>query len=239
MPPEEFRVSCPYKAYANFINTGKKVHTMTSPVYALIPVNKIDEAKTRLSGMLSAEERKGLVLSMLCDVLDSVKGEGIEAVVISPTDLRHSLDYDFHFIHEEKKEGLNAAVKKASRYAIEKGAKATLFIPADTPLLTRLHIREIMELGKTHPLIISPSSRGGTGILYRRPPFIIESRFTSTSFSDHEKESRKRGVEMFVYDSFAISLDIDVPEDIEEFLLHGKGTKTHDFLIRVLDFPRG
>ena len=96
-----------------------------------------------------------------------------------------------------------------------------------------------MELGKTHPLIISPSSRGGTGILYRRPPFIIENRFTSTSFSDHEKESRKRGVEMFVYDSFAISLDIDVPEDIEEFLLHGKGTKTHDFLIRVLDFPRG
>ena len=76
---------------------------MTSPVYALIPVNKIDEAKTRLSGMLSVEERKGLVLSMLCDVLDSVKGEGIEAVVISPTDFRHSLDYDFHFIHEEKK----------------------------------------------------------------------------------------------------------------------------------------
>jgi len=206
-------------------------------IYALIPVNKLDEAKTRLSGMLSVGDRKGLVLSMLCDVLDSL--EGIETVIISPTDFKDVLDYDFHFIHEEKKEGLNAAVKKASQYAIDKGAKATLFIPADTPLLTRSHVNEIIELGKKHPLIISPSSRGGTGILYRRPPFIIDSRFTSSSFSDHEKEARKRGVEMFVYDSFAISLDIDVPEDIEEFLLHGMGTKTHEFLIRVLEFPLG
>lgn len=205
-------------------------------VYALIPVNKLDEAKTRLSGMLSVEERKGLVLSMLQDVLDSVKG--IETVVISPTDLAGTLDYDFHFIHEEKKEGLNAAIKRADAYAIEKGARATLFIPADTPLLTRSHVNEILELGKTHPLIISPSSRGGTGILYRRPPSVIDGKFTPTSFSDHENEAQKRGIEMYVHNAFAISLDIDVPEDIEEFLRHGKGTRTHDFLTRVMDFPR-
>jgi 2-phospho-L-lactate guanylyltransferase len=211
------------------------MEVMTVPVYALIPVNKLDEAKTRLSGMLSAEEREELVLNMLQDVLSAL--EGIETVVVSPTDIRDSIDYDFHFIFEEKKEGLNAAVKKAAQYAIEKGAEATLFVPADTPLLTQTHVKEIIELGEKHSLIISPSSRGGTGILYRRPPSLIDCRFTSTSFSDHEKEARKRGVEMHIYDSFAISLDIDVPEDILEFLLHGKGTKTHDFLVRVLEFP--
>lgn len=208
---------------------------MTASVYALIPVNKLDEAKTRLSSILSVENREGLVLNMLQDVLDSL--EGIETVVVSPTDIRGILDYDFHFIHEEKKEGLNAAVEKATQYAMEKGAEATLFVPADTPLLTRTHVREIIELGETHPLIISPSSRGGTGILYRRPSSIIDCRFTPTSFYDHEKEARRRGVEMYVYDSFSISLDIDIPEDVKEFLLHGKGTRTHDFLVRVLEFP--
>ncbi len=206
-------------------------------IYTLIPVNKLNEAKTRLSGMLSVEERKGLVLSMLQDVLDSLKG--IETIVISPTDLKDGLDYNFHFIHEEKKEGLNAAVDKANAYAVKKGAEATLFIPADTPLLTQRHLKEIVELGKTHPLIISPSSRGGTGILYRRPPSVIEGRFTPTSFSDHEEEANKKGIEMFVYDSFAISLDIDIPADIEQFMLHGRGTKTHDFLSQVMDSRQG
>lgn len=209
---------------------------MAAPVYALIPVNKLDEAKTRLSGMFSVEERAGLVLSMLRDVLDALNG--VETIVVSPTDLRGTLDPGTHFICEEKKEGLSAAVKRANAYAVERGAKATLFIPADTPLLTCAHVDRILELGELHPLIISPSSRGGTGVLYRRPPHIIDCRFTPTSFSDHEKEAGKRGIEMFVYDSFALSLDIDVPEDIREFLPHGAGTRTYDFLTGVMDFPR-
>jgi len=37
------------------------------------------------------------VLSMLQDVLDSLKG--IETIIVSPTeDLKDILDYDFHFI---------------------------------------------------------------------------------------------------------------------------------------------
>jgi 2-phospho-L-lactate guanylyltransferase len=208
---------------------------MRASVYAIVPVNKLDEAKTRLSGILSVEDRGELVLNMLQDVLGALGG--VETVVVSPSDLRGILNHDIHFIHEEKKEGLNAAVSKATNYAIEKGVEATFFVPADTPLLTRTHVKEIIELGERHPLIISPSKRGGTGTLYRRPPSIIDGRFTSTSFSDHEEEAKRKGVEMQVYDSFAISLDIDVPEDVREFLLHGKGTKTHDFLVRVLEFP--
>ncbi len=172
---------------------------------------------------------------MLQDVLSALKG--VETVVVSPTDLRDIIECDFHFFHEEKKEGLNSAVKKATEYALEKGAQATLFIPADTPLLTRTHVGEIIELGKKHPLVISPSSRGGTGILYRRPPKILDNKFTSTSFPDFEKEAAKNKVPMHIYDSYSISLDIDVPDDIREFLLHGKGTRTHDFLVRVLEFP--
>lgn len=209
---------------------------MAPSTFALIPVNKLDEAKSRLSGMFSPEERKQLTLSMLSDVLESLKG--IETVVISPTDLKSDIDSNFHFIKEERKEGLGKAVEKASDFAVENGAEGTLFIPADTPLLTRHHVKEIIGLGKIHPLIISPSSRGGTGILYRRPPDVIGARFTSQSFSDHKKEAKKRGVAPFIYDSFELSLDIDLPEDIYRFLHHKKPTRTYEFLISLLDFPR-
>mgnify|MGYP005857135481 CR=1 FL=1 len=196
-------------------------------VFALLPV-KLFEAKTRLSSALSGEERAELVLCMLSDVLDSLKG--LDAIVISPDDLRKKLDYNFHFILEKEKKGLNSAVEQANKCAVKSGADATLFVPADTPLIRKKHVREILKLGKKHPLIISPSRRGGTGILFRKPPDIIEGRFTSTSFEDHRKEAALRGIEMYVYDSFYLSLDIDTPEDIKEFLLHGRGTRTYEFL---------
>jgi len=208
---------------------------MTGPVYAIIPVNKLDMAKTRLSGILSKKERGELVLNMLQDVLRALNG--VETIVVSPSDIPSILGSDFHFILEEKKRGLNAAVERGTKYAEEKGAGATLFIPADTPLITKTHVSEILELGLEHSLIISPSSRGGTGILYRSPPSLLDNRFTPTSFSDFEIEAKKINAPMHIYDSYSLSLDIDVKEDIREFLLHGKGTKTYDFLVRVLEFP--
>lgn len=203
-------------------------------VFVLLPV-KISEAKTRLSSIFSGRERAELVLCMLKDVLDSLRG--LDVVVISPDDFRKKLDYNFHFILEKEKKGLNPAVRQANEYAIDNGAGATLFVPADAPLIRKSHVREILRLGKKHKLIISPSRRGGTGILFRRPPDIIKGRFTSTSFEDHRREAALRGVRMHVYDSFSLSLDIDTPEDIREFLLHGKGTKTYEFLISRHSLP--
>lgn len=201
-------------------------------VFVLLPV-KLSEAKTRLSNIFSGEERAELAFCMLEDVLDSLKR--LEVVIISPDDLRGKLDYNF--ILEKEKRGLNAAVEQANKYAIDSGADATLFVPADTPLIKKSRVREILRLGKKHKLIISPSRRGGTGILFRRPPDIIDGRFTNTSFEDHRKEAALRGVEMYVYDSFSLSLDIDTPEDVQEFLLHGKGTKTYEFLISRHSLP--
>lgn len=197
--------------------------------FALVPVNKLSHAKTRLAELLSQKERAELVLAMLQDVLDALQGMSI--IIISPDDIRGELrKYQFDFILETEKRGLNAAVEAANSCAIERGADATLFVPADAPLIKKEHVAEILKLGRRHRLIISPSRGGGTGILYRRPPGIINSRFTSTSFLDHKKEAEKQGVEMFVYDSFALYLDIDTPQDIAEFLLHGEGTRTHAFL---------
>jgi 2-phospho-L-lactate guanylyltransferase len=200
-------------------------------VFAIIPVSKLSEVKTRLSTIFSRKEREALISCMLEDVLDALDSLD-RIVVISPSDLR-GLKRNFDFILEKEEKGLNAAVEEANQYAIKHGAKATLFIPADLPLIKKYHINEILKLGRKNPLIISPSRGGGTGILFRKPPDIIEGRFTSTSFADHKKEAEAKGVRMYIYDSFSLSLDIDTPKDVKEFMLHGKGTKTYEFLKRL------
>ncbi|MFQ6136648.1 MAG: 2-phospho-L-lactate guanylyltransferase [Candidatus Hydrothermarchaeales archaeon] len=198
-------------------------------IYAIVPVNKLSKAKTRLSSTLSRSERGEFLLCMLEDVLRALDGV-CKTIVICADDLREHLSEDVIFLDEDGRKGLNGAVKMANRYAIERGARATLFVPADLPLIKGSHVKEILKIGEKHPLIISPSRYGGTGILYRRPPDIIKERFTKTSFADYKKEAKAEGVELFVYDSYLLSLDIDRIEDIEEFMLHGEGTSTYDFL---------
>lgn len=198
----------------------------TTNVFALLPVNSLSLAKTRLGNILTQEEKGELLMTMLADVMDAL--DGLETVVISPDEI--DLGCCTHFVKEKKKEGLNAAVAKGTLYALQKGAGATLFIPVDTPLIKKRHVQEILELGKTHPFIISPSTRGGTGIVYRRPPSIVGENFTKTSFKDHIEDAKSQGVPVHVYNSFSISLDIDTPEDVEEFMVHGKGTRTYDYL---------
>jgi 2-phospho-L-lactate guanylyltransferase len=167
---------------------------------------------------------------MLLDVMDALQNMD-NVIVVGPSEINGILrGYDFELIAEEKGSGLNDAVCTGNKLAMEMGANSTLFVPADTPLISPKHIEEILELGKKHQLIISPSRRGGTGILFRRPPNIIKERFTSNSYKDYQAEAQRAGVKPYVYDSFFLSLDIDTPEDIKEFMLHGEGTRTYTLL---------
>ncbi|MEE8167681.1 MAG: 2-phospho-L-lactate guanylyltransferase [Candidatus Hydrothermarchaeales archaeon] len=200
-------------------------------VIAILPV-KLSSQKTRLAGELSEKEREELVICMLKDVLDSLSSVD-DIVLVGPKELRQMLEgYDFELIVEEGR-GLNNAVRLGNKHAMARGADATLFIPVDTPLLEERHIIDILHLGKEHQVVISPSRREGTGILFRRPPDVMRGRFTKTSFLDHKREAENKGVEMFVYDSFSLSLDIDTPEDLRDFLACESHTRTHEFLSRL------
>lgn len=201
------------------------------PTFAILPV-KLNNSKTRLSTIFSAKERKKLTIAMLKDVLGTL--EKLRVVIISNDDIPAVLPgLEFDFVYEDEKRGLEEAVKKGVKYAIENGASSTLFIPPDTPLIRSKHIDDILELGKKNPLIISHARRGGVGVIFKRPPDIICEKFTKTSFIDIKTEAKMNGVPVFVYDSFSLSLDIDTPKDIKEFLNCGRrDLATYEFLKR-------
>jgi len=203
-------------------------------VFAVIPVNRLEEAKSRLSGVLSQQERAELLLCMLEDVLDALEGV-VSPVVVSPTNLKKYVRRDYVLLLEEEKRGLSEAVRRGNAYALEKGAEATLFVPADVPLIRRHHVEEVLRLGERHPLIISPARKGGVGVVYRRPPDVIPEVFSKHSFCDIRRVAARLNVPLEVYDSFYLSLDIDTAEDIREFMHHGEGTRTYEFLRRLGD----
>jgi 2-phospho-L-lactate guanylyltransferase len=184
-----------------------------------------------LSEVFTPQERAELLLCMLEDVLDALEGV-VTPVVVSPSNLEKYVSRDYELILEEEKRGLAEAVRRGNSYAMSQGAEATLFVPADVPLIKKHHVEEVLNLGKKHPLVISPARKGGVGIIYRRPPDVIHEVFTQSSFTDIQRVAAKLRVPVKVYDSFYLSLDIDTVEDIREFMHHGAGTRTYDFLKR-------
>ena len=200
-------------------------------VFAIIPVNQLERAKSRLGGVFSPQERAELLLCMLQDVLDALEGV-VAPVVVSPSNLKKYVSMDYELILEEERRGLTEAVRRGNAHAIARGAEATLFVPADVPLIKKRHVEEVLELGKRHPLVISPARKGGVGIIYRRPPDVIPEVFTRSSFTDIRRVAARLSVPVEVYDSFYLALDIDTVEDVREFMHHGEGTRTYEFLKR-------
>ncbi len=198
--------------------------------FAIVPVKDLDNAKSRLADSLTAGQRKGLLLAMLSDVLKAVSN--LPTIVISPEDISSHLSGlgNVMFLLQKGEKDLNSAVVQANNYALSQGGGATLFVPADMPLISTGDVEDVCRIGQKYGAVITKARDGGTGILYRRPPDVMESRFTSDSFTDHQREAQEKGIEMYIHESFPLSLDIDTIEDLQLFMEHGEGTNTFEYL---------
>ncbi len=193
-------------------------------IFVTIPV-KLKNPKTRLSRYFDEDFRKKLVLAMLEDVLSACNG--LDVVLISNE--KPSIDFDFYFI-KDNLSGLTNAVELGNNFAMKKGADATIFIPADVPLVKSTHIKEIIKAGERYNVVVARSSKNGVSAVLRRPPNIVELKFSNKSFIDITKRLNAIGMKPKIINNFNLWLDIDTIEDIKIFMKHGKGTKTYNIL---------
>ena len=188
-------------------------------VAAIVPVKRLRDSKTRLSSLMSEEERVNLTLNMLTDVLKAVRMSAVDEVVVvssSPEVCKVAETYRAKFL-KENSPGLRNAVIQASSWCTSHGIETTLFIPADVPLITREDVNAIVDLCRhERQVVISPSKSGGTNALLRRPTGVIPTFFGVGSFRKHLERIIERRVRYDVYVSPRIILDIDSPEDLYE-----------------------
>ncbi|NIQ05303.1 MAG: hypothetical protein GWO20_06115 [Candidatus Korarchaeota archaeon] len=108
-------------------------------VFAIIPVKKLDETKSRLSSLLTNNERREFCLQMLEDVLATVTTTRCIrwTVVVSVDPVVLQVAKRFGAIPlMESQPGLNQAVSEAIDWCVQNGAKSTLILPADIPSVT-------------------------------------------------------------------------------------------------------
>ncbi|HIE31678.1 MAG TPA: 2-phospho-L-lactate guanylyltransferase [Methanosarcinales archaeon] len=179
---------------------------------------KRKNAKSRLAGILTQEERDALAMNMLCDVMDAL--HGFEIDVLTTSMLSNSeVDLSPHILLSDS--GLNEALNEYLNSRAGHDNDSVMIVMADLPLISSKHIKEIEELDAD--VVIAPGRGGGTNILYIRDPSGFYVDYYGASFIDHLRIARENGSSVEVYDSFAVSTDIDEPDDLVELLIHGNG----------------
>ena len=207
-------------------------------VFIIIPVKRLDNAKSRLSSLLTDDERKQFCLKMLEDVLETVKStkHPHETVVVSndPTVSKVAKNFDAAYL-KERKTGLNKSVSEAVDWCVERGAASVLVLPADIPLVAPKDLERIFMLGEKASMVVSPSRNGkGTNALLLTPPNVSPTFYGPHSFQRHTKEAKKLKISCRRYRSPGLALDIDTIEDLTYFVsLKAKETYAYKMLEEI------
>lgn len=193
--------------------------------FAIVPIKRFENAKTRLSSILDTDDRIRLSLLMLEDTLQILSAvHSLSQLITVSADKRVgeiAVKYGANFLFEEKERGVNSAVALADSYCMKKAADATMVIPHDLPLLDSTDISKACELAENESrcIVICPSLRyDGTNMLLRKPPSIIATFYDADSYNMHVKAAIRLGIPVKRLFSKALMHDIDTPEDVLEIM---------------------
>lgn len=206
--------------------------------WAIIPVKPLRYGKSRLSHILTPDERAQLTTKMLrrtLHVLDNVAGI-FRTLVISrdPAALKIGREYGAYTYGEGEKQDLNVALTRAAHIAAAQEASGVLIIPADLPLITvedvemmlagvaptmsyvraRDYSNGTIRFHQPRAVAICPDrNKDGTNALYITPPLGFEFHYGEGSFSRHLEEAEQLGMKSRIVHAPGLKFDLDTEED--------------------------
>jgi 2-phospho-L-lactate guanylyltransferase len=193
-------------------------------VWVIIPVKPLNRAKSRLSGVLSPEQRYQLAESMLRHVLGVVKTvPQVEGTLVISRDnkaLSIAREYGARTVQESGTPELNRALMRATQVVGQWKGGAVLILPADLPLIAAEDVSGMIEMSghsAQSVVIATDHNENGTNAMFVRPPGLIDYTYGEGSYRRHKQMAQDVGAEVHVYHSERLLLDIDVPADLQSY----------------------
>jgi len=208
------------------------------PLWALVPVKNLQDAKQRLASVLSAGERHQLFRAMLEDVLSALSNSrGLAGVVLVTRDEEAAAlaaRYGARVLEEKENRGHTAASSFGARVLAQEKMAGMLQLPADIPLLSPEDIHALLQIHGSAPAVTLAPSRDqrGSNAVACSPPDVLPLRFGDDSYFPHLQRARELGMEPGVVDRRGLALDVDTPDDLLAFLSTPSETRTYDYLVR-------
>jgi 2-phospho-L-lactate guanylyltransferase len=203
----------------------------------LLPVKDLNNAKKRLTGVLTPEERFALAEAMLADTIRAVQGVELAEKIFIVTNyepaMRVAQEIGWEILREEQQFSESDSVDAASRICEDRGVTALLRVPLDVPLVQASDIDELLAVECEAPaLVIVPSRDGlGTNAILRMPPALFPSHFGEGSYAKHVGEAERVGARVILRRNTRLEMDVDDEADLRALLKYDlSGTATGRWL---------
>jgi 2-phospho-L-lactate guanylyltransferase len=191
-------------------------------IFALLPVKSPHNAKQRLDGFLSAEQREKLAGILYRQTLGALcQAEGIDRVIVVTNDsdvAEHARSCGTLVFEENEQVSHSVSADAACLRAIKFGATTVLLVPIDVPLVTPADFSRLAAAARPGVVLVPSADGTGTNAMARTPPDVIESRFGPGSCRAHLDQARLKNVPADILRLPGLMFDIDTPEDVAELL---------------------
>ena len=190
-------------------------------LWAIVPVKPLRRGKSRLSKILTEDERTDLNKRLLANTLETLSEiPEIEHVLVVSRDqaaLSLAREFGARTVLENGMPLLNVALTRATVVAKEYATRGVLIVPADLPLITPEDVRVMLGKVKDPPVVIVAPDRHreGTNALLVCPAGLIDYDFGPGSFERHCERARMVGARLEIVELDSLALDMDVPEDLD------------------------
>jgi 2-phospho-L-lactate guanylyltransferase len=121
-------------------------------------------------------------------------------------------------MHQVRDEGINSACEAAIASSSVVGITNALIVAGDLPLVSSESITALLqasELQRRGVTVVPDRRHLGTNALVCTPADAIRLRFGPNSFAEHIRTAQDHGLEVRVFESGELALDIDDPEDLD------------------------
>jgi 2-phospho-L-lactate guanylyltransferase len=199
----------------------------------IIPLNRLDRAKSRLASALAPTERAALALALAEITLRALRESGAlaQVAVISPdpaalawAEARGAVPLLQRGAGPMRRPGLNAGLRQARSWAVEQRASGLLIALGDLPLLTAEDIRRFMAMTRLYERVVAlaPDRAGeGTNLLLARPAGLAPIAYGSGSFARHRRLAQRLGAPTVEFRAPGAAFDVDAPDDLDELVARG------------------
>lgn len=189
---------------------------------AIVPMTRLDRAKSRLAGVLDGETRQRLVLTMFEDVLGALAGCALlDRILVVTPDSRVSeraVLMGVEAIREEPHSGLNAAIGVAVAQVRAAGTPRVLIVPGDVPLATPCEVSSVIAaLNEGADIAVVPAHDGvGTNALAFGASCRLAPMFGPCSHARHLAQAHAFGLTARSLRLPGIGHDVDTPGDLRD-----------------------
>jgi 2-phospho-L-lactate guanylyltransferase len=192
--------------------------------FALIPMKRFADAKSRLRAHVPDEARMALAVAMFERVLFAAKQcRGLAGVAVLTNGADVALLAEragAHVLHDAALQApaLGPLIDAALPQLLALGADSVLVLMADLPYLEARDVEQLLAALASCDIALAPDQRGtSTNALAVRLPFELDTAFGEPdSYALHVLHAREHGLRVAEVHGAGIAHDVDTHEDLPE-----------------------